>query len=1022
MAQQIIRTKIIVPRRRSDLLSRQRLVDLLHDMLDYRLTVVTAPPGYGKTSLLIDTAHQSELPFCWYALDALDDDTHRFLAYFVACIRQQFPELGQQSAELLNTSQLDLDQFTTALINEIYDAIPEYFVMVIDDYHLVHHNPEINQFISQFSQQVSENVHLMLLSRTFPNLPDLPLMMGRAQLGGLDFRELAFVNEEIQQLIQKVYRINISADDVKKLASQTEGWVTGLLLSAEQFIKTPQSQFAQRYGLGLYEYLAQQVLERQPADIQAFLLKTSIFDEFDADLCEAVLGEGPWRQLMSAVKKSNLFTVTVDTAWLRYHHLFRDFLQSKLTETEKESLQRRFAAVLLERAEYEKAYSLYQALDDTEALARLIDQHGLAMMRSGREVTLAEWLKDIPEALLEKYPFLLCLYGNVSMALNDMHQSQLYLVRAERVARHRGDNELLARALVWKAARLRLGGKYNASLTKANEALALAHQDKEVKAEAFGAKGLALYHKGQTTKSIEWLEQSLSLYQQLGKSENVAISHLGLGMAYHATGRYTVAARYYNLALNHWRLTDNVIRQSTLLNNLGFLEHERGNFLEAKKYLDEAIGYARKIKYVYLEAVSLISLGDLYYDLEAFEAAREVYNLAQHLARQVESGFLQFYLNLIEARLSSSIPHLDQAERLADQHGSDYEHGLVALARGKFALKRDDPTEAESHLRRAADIFERGGQAVLAAQSFLLLSIIEPRAAAKAADLTLQLDTWQPLVLAVREVKPVLPREWPLLTKLLHLIDEFEQSIPHLHRQLRQQSANFKKPPLSIKTLGRFQVITNKKSLGYDWKRTASRDMFLYLLEGRKLSKEELSAMLWPDSNPRQNRSRFKNTVFYLRSVLGSEVLMCDEHEQYYFNRAVDYEYDKEEFERLVEKEELEAAISLYKGPYLPALEAWWVQVERERLQQLFQDAVTQLAKHKLQNSDYQQALKYCRLILDQNLYYEEAYRLAMQAYYGLGDHAAIHRQFERCQQILANDLKVTVSPQTEALYQRLVH
>ncbi len=1021
MAEQIIRTKIIIPQRRSDFLSRQRLVDLLHDLLDYRLIVVTTPPGYGKTSFLIDAAYQSDLPFCWLSLDPLDNNLHRFLSYFVAAITQQFPECGRQSAELLNSSQIDLDQFIASLINEIYETIQEYFVIVLDDYHLIDNHSEINRFISQFSQQADENVHIVLSSRSLPNLPDLPLMIARGQMGGLDFKELAFVAGEIKQLIQNVYQVTISRDAAKQLAQESEGWITGLLLSAEQFVKTHRTQFSQAYGVGLYEYLAQQVLERQSPEIQTFLLQTSVLDEFDVALCQAVFGEGPWQRLINTVRKSNLFTVTVGDNWLRYHHLFQDFLQSRLSPQDKESIQRRFATALVEQGDYEKAYSLYKQLGDVEALAQIINQHGLSLMRSGREVTLGEWAEDIPDTMLEKYPFLLCLFGNVSMILSEMHQSQLYLTRAEQIAHKNNDAELLARALVWDAARLRFIGDYSDSLAKADEVLALEQKNEEVKADALRARGLALHRKGHITASVESLEQSLDLYQRLEKLKNVAMSQVDLGIAYQAMGRYTLATKYYNLALGYWRNIGNTNWLSTLHNNLGCLEHEQGNFLQAKAHFDQAISQARKINYAYMEGISLISLGDLYCDLDAPEAAREVYGPVQQLAQQIQSSFLLFYLYLAEARMSSSLLYLDQAEQLARQHDSAHEQGLVALLRGKFGLKNRDP-QAATHFKQAAQSFEQGGQIALAVQSYLLLSITDSAALDKAAELALQLDTWQPLVLVLRDVKAALPEKHPFLQKLSPLLTQFEQSIPSLHRQLRQQSVGFEKPPLSIKTLGRFQVVANNKTLGYDWKRTASRDMFLYLLDGRRLSKEELSELLWPDSNLYQNRSRFKNTVFYLRSVLGADVVLRDEAEQYYFNRAIDYEYDKEEFERLIEAGELDRAIALYKGAYLPGIDAWWVQAERERLQQLFQNAAAQLARQNLQDSKYTEALAYCRLILDQNPHYEEAYRLTMQTYHALGDHAAIQRQFERCRDILANDLGITVSPQTQELYNQLVH
>lgn len=201
MAIPVTRTKVIIPRERADILHRQRLVDLLVDLLDYKLLIIAAPAGYGKTSLLVDFAHRVQLPVCWYSLDPLDRDPQRFIAHLIAAIAQRFPSFGSQSLSMLETASqtdLDMDDLVTALVNDAYENIQEHFILVIDDYHLVNETAEIDYFVSRFIQDVDENLHLILASRSLLSLPDLPLMVARSQVGGLSFEELAFQPEEIQ--------------------------------------------------------------------------------------------------------------------------------------------------------------------------------------------------------------------------------------------------------------------------------------------------------------------------------------------------------------------------------------------------------------------------------------------------------------------------------------------------------------------------------------------------------------------------------------------------------------------------------------------------------------------------------------------------------------------------------------------------------------------------------------------------------------------------------------------------------
>jgi LuxR family transcriptional regulator, maltose regulon positive regulatory protein len=287
-------TRILLPRRRGDLMSRERLLTLLYDLLDNKLTIVAAPAGYGKTTLLIDFANHIEYPVCWYAIDPLDRDPQRFLAYFISALHVKFPRFGERSMAALTASlqgEFNLDHITTIIINDAYENISEHFVIVLDDYHLVDGSKPVDQFVSRFIQDVDENGHMFIASRTLLTLPDFPLMVARSQVGGLSFEELAFQSEELQSLLLQNYQISISDQVSQEYVSQTEGWITGLLLSTQAIQeKIPdRRRVAKVSGVGLNEYL-EQILVQLPPDLQKFLLRSSLLEEFDARLCAEVIG------------------------------------------------------------------------------------------------------------------------------------------------------------------------------------------------------------------------------------------------------------------------------------------------------------------------------------------------------------------------------------------------------------------------------------------------------------------------------------------------------------------------------------------------------------------------------------------------------------------------------------------------------------------------------------------------------------------------------------------------------------
>jgi LuxR family maltose regulon positive regulatory protein len=1073
----VTRTKIVLPRRRPDLLTRQNLVNLLLDLLDNKLTILAAPAGSGKTSLLVDTTQHTNMPVCWYSLDPLDREFKRFIAYLIASISQVFPNFGKSSTialQSMSETNIDMDRLVATIVNDAYESIDQHFAIILDDYHFVDDQDEINLFISRFVQDVDENCHVVISSRTLLSLPNLPLLVARSQVGGLGFDELAFRAEEIRKLLEQNYHVAVPQSVAEELAHETEGWITGLLLSTQTMWQgmTDRLRVARVSNVGLYEYLAQQVLDQQSATVRDFLLRTSFLEEFDEELVQAVLGspEYPggesWKDLIDLVFRKNLFVTNVGEKglWLRYHHLFRDFLQSHLMQEnpqEERRILQQLAYIYGQRGEWEKAHALYQRLGTTTNLANLIEMAGMALIKHGRMSTLASWIDALPADELTIHPVLLSLRGGVAVMLGEVERGLALLNHSEGILREQSDMQQLADTLLRRALAYRFLGKYQESLADIDEVLALAGSRPEMRpllADGLRSRAMSLHRLGRSMEAIDCLKEAATVYDSLGNAETVAAVRGDLGIIYHSLGDFNQARYSLDSALKFWRKIGDRAREATMLNNVGVLNHYLGDYAHALELLEQALSAAEQSGYIRAQALTLTSIGDVYRDLDASDAASRAYQQAFDLAERINDRFLLFYLLQSEVVPASQRGEYGRAEELLEKarsYAADsrsvYEDSLCSLQAGRLALARHELDKACRELEAATEGFVKSSQQAEEVQARLYLALARYRtqdiegalcSLADGFNHAANLENPHALVVAGRELKPLLENALSDAKlggpsrDLLERVVQFEDQISSLRRRLRRQASAvpFTPPRLAIRALGRSQVLVDGRQVSSSaWQTPIARDLlFLLLSHPDGMTKEAIGSIFWPDSSPNQLKLQFKNTIYRLRHALEVDAIVLQD-DIYVFNPALDYEYDVETFsnrlaqatstnDRAKEIAALRTATRLYKGPFMPESEGTWLLVERERLAKTYKDAMVRLIERHLDMGEYTLALDFCQELLSSDPCLEEAHRLAMRAHAATGNKAAVVRQYERCQQSLLKEVNLPPSPQTNELFQSLVH
>ena len=441
----LLATKLHVPPRRGELVARERLLERLDQGLQQKLTLVSAPAGFGKTTLVAEWAARrqaTDVAIGWLTLDAGDNDLVRFLNYLAAALQEMVPSAAEALEALLHSPHPPpTSEIVTVLINQLVAASPpcpagseasprRQFVLVLDDYHLITATA-IHEAISFLLEHQPACLHIVLITRADPPLP-LPRLRGQGRLLEIRQGELRFTEREAAVFLEEVMGIALGEQEAVTLATRTEGWIAGLQMAALALrgrLDTETAEFVATFtGTHRYvlDYLLEEVLQRQPEDVQHFLLQTSILERLTAPLCDHLLAgdehvqppiPDPYSQkILDYLDTHNLFLVSLDEQrrWYRYHRLFADLLQLRLQQTMPEQLPglHRRAAIWYEaQGETTAAISHFLAAGDTERAAALVaDSAETAVMR-GEVMTVVNWGEALPERALVARPKLALLYA-----------------------------------------------------------------------------------------------------------------------------------------------------------------------------------------------------------------------------------------------------------------------------------------------------------------------------------------------------------------------------------------------------------------------------------------------------------------------------------------------------------------------------------------------------------------------------------------------------------------------------------
>ena len=572
----ILATKLYVPTPQPKIVARSRLIERLDEGLHRKLTFVSAPVGFGKTTLLSGWLTALPRPTAWVSLDEGDSDPTRFLSCLVAALRTIAPSIGEGVLGALQSPQPPRESILTALLNEI-NTIHDDFVFVLDDYHVIDARA-VDDALAFLIERLPPQMHLVIATREDPQLPRARLR-ARGQLTELRAADLRFTSSEAAEFLNETMGLELSSGEVAALEERTEGWIAGLQLAAlsmrgREDVSGFIGAFAgdNRY---IVDYLVEEVLQRQPERIRSFLLQTSVLDRLSGPLCDAVTGQEDARGMLEALERGNFFVVPLDDKrqWYRYHHLFADVLSAHLMAEQPAqipTLHRRASEWHQHNGFLADAIRHVLAAGDFERAADLVELAWPAMRRSRQEATLLGWLKALPDELVHVRPVLGVAYAHVLLASGEFEGVEARLLSAERWLdttadrRARPDapaaemvvvDEEEFRRLPGQIAIARAGlalarGDVPGTVTYARRALDLApEEDRLTRGGAAGYLGLAFWTSGDLEAAHRTYADGMASLQKAGNISDAINGAIALAAIRTAQGRLREAMRTYERAL-----------------------------------------------------------------------------------------------------------------------------------------------------------------------------------------------------------------------------------------------------------------------------------------------------------------------------------------------------------------------------------------------------------------------------------------------------------------------------------------
>lgn len=1033
-------------------IERPRLLAKLQSALEYKLTLISAPPGYGKTTLAAQFASQVGFPVGWHTIEERDRDVPNLFEQCVAALSRIVP-----SIKTLKPIQGGSATELAALIaNHLRENLKNDIILIFDDVQNLAGSPSAETWLRTLVQFLPSNCHLILISRMLPDLP-LTEMIARREVLAIGQQELQFTPDEVQALAVKVLGLTQTTIDVPELTSRLEGWPAGIILALYP-LPSELERVMLSGGKGpeaLFDALANSMLYAQSPGLRDFLLDCSTLSRLTPELCSQALQLSDSAYWLEEAQNRSLFLSRV-AGGLVFHALFRNFLQRQLRAFHPDRFQElhlRAAQWFENNNQLDVAFDHYVEAGKVDRAGDIAEKVALSYFSQGKTETLLRWAKRLEDTNVV-VPRLLYACAMIHTDRYNYAEAETFLTNAERGFVSRGDVDGINSVHLQRAMINFLKGHNHEAAGQATQLLESQALPGNLRARGLALLGLTQMRLGNAHAAVTHLKEAVEILRVEGDGYALAATLQDLETAYVQLGWLDEAGACLQEVVALCRSLNSPVRLALALNNLGFYYHLRSNYKQAEATFEEGLSVAARALDRRAESYLLWSLGDLNRDQGIFDNAFRLYNKALELSGSSEP-LLRVAL-LISAstlrrwqgRFADAIAFADEAQALANSHslGLERVHARAMSAAARMAdgdreqaLKQLDMVDRE--LDQMGAHFER--LRVLAIRAELTLRYGVPGDAHQFLETALRVGqlagSMQPFTAEAFHssfLRSFVEKHAPANSAVLHELKALHAVQPPREAE-RLGDSGFgpvNTYSLRVYTLGMEAIERDGKMVASsEWRATAARELFLYLLFIGPQTRGELSLVFWPDSATKQVRSNFHTTLYRARRALGENVIIFVDG-YYQINPDLDLQCDAQELQTLTSQARLmpprdartedlwQRAVNLYHGDFLPSLDADWVYPMRESFREMYLEALVGLGECARARGDFRHAINVFKQALVVDPYREDIHRAIMTCYAQKGEKKKILSHLNDLQQLLWQELAVKPSSETMTLVRSLLN